>query len=103
MNSNRAAIYIALVTLIIIICVPAFLTVNDRHKEKLNKSMHLQVTEAARKCVIEEKCTKDKIFIKELYDNKYLASVINPNTQEKLNINSYVEKKKDGYQLIVVE
>lgn len=86
--------------MVLVISVPSIILVNKRHNEKLYNSTILKITEAAKKCVNEEACLKDKIFIKDLYDNKYLEKVINPLTKEYISEDDYVIKKDGKYVYI---
>lgn len=102
MNNNKVVIYIAICTFLLIIIIPSILTVNKKHKDNLYKSITLKIEESAKKCVVDEKCKDQKIFLKELYDNKYLSKQVNPYTNKYINEDSYVEKKDNKYKFIEV-
>ncbi len=85
--------------------VAAFTTykVVTKHQKNLLLVSEKRIVEAAKKCQWEEKCPQDKVLLKELYANNYLEQEINPLTKEIYNDNSYVLKKEDTYQFIVVD
>lgn len=99
MNSNKAIIIITILTILIVITFSSFQKINNAHKENLYKSAILKITEAAKKCINDNKCTSEKIFIKELYAKKYLNKN-DLNIQEYITENSYVIKKEGKYQFI---
>ena len=101
MNSNKIIIIIALITIALVISIPSVYQVQNRHEEKQYNSVVLKITESAKKCVDEDKCHSSKIFLKDLYDKKYLEKTINPKTKEYFDENSYVIKKEGKYELIV--
>ncbi len=100
MNNNKIMITIACVTIVLVILVPSIILVNTRHTEKLYNSTILKITEAGKKCVNEDKCLSKKIFLKELYDKKYLEKLVNPKTKQYFDENSYVIKKEGKYTFI---
>ena len=100
MNSNKIMIYITIATIILVISIPSVVLVNKRHIEKTYNSVVLKIKEKAKKCVDEDKCQSEKIFLKDLYDKKYLEKMLNPKTKEYFNENSYVIKKEGKYEFI---
>ena len=98
MNNNKIVIYIALITVIFVIIIPSVILVNQRHKDKLYNSINLKITEAAKKCYLEDKCQDEKIFLKTLYDYNYLDKQVNPYTKTYFSENSYVLNKKGKFK-----
>ena len=98
-DKNKIMIYIALIALILATIISSVLQANNRHKDNLYKSMNLKVIEAAKKCINDEICVGEKVFVKELYDNKYLEEVTNPYTKKTLNENSYFYIHTKSYKL----
>jgi hypothetical protein len=103
MNNNKIVIFISVIAFALIITIPTLININTKHKDNIYKSITLKIEESAKKCVIEEKCKGDKIFIKELYDKKYLEKQINPYNKKYINENSYVTKKGNKYKFIETE
>ena len=103
MNNNKTVIIISVITLAIVICLPSSILVVNSHKEKLYNSLVLKITEAAKKCVVEEKCQNEKVFLKELYDNKYISKLVNPISKKYISEDAYVIKKEGKFQFIDVE
>ncbi len=100
MNNNKIMILIAAITMLLVIGIPTVVLVQKRHNEKLYNSMVLKINEAAKKCVDEEVCQDNKIFIKNLYDNNYLSKLVNPLTNEYISEDDYVIKKEGKYIFI---
>lgn len=103
MNTNKIIIYISIITFIFVITVPSVISVNKKHKDDLYKSITLKIEESAKKCSIQKKCLNKKIFLKELYDYKYIDKQINPYTKKYISEDSYVQKKDNKYVFILAE
>ena len=103
MNNNKIVSLIAIGAIVLVITIPTIINITNNHKSRLFNSIVLKITEAAKKCYLEEKCNDEKIFLKDLYDNNYIDKQINPKTKEYLNENSYVIKKGSNYQFIEVD
>lgn len=103
MNRNKIILYIAIIALALAIAIPTFCNISNQRQEKLYKSMTLKVIEASKKCVNDKKCNSNKIFVKDLIDNKYISNIINPHTNKNLDENSFVRIQNNNYELIVVE
>ena len=87
-------------TFILLITLIAGLTtvkvVKSHHEKELLVSTKY-ITEKARLCYKEKKCTNDTVTLKELYDLKYLDKQVNPVTKEYYNENSIIKKEDNNY------
>ncbi len=59
-----------------------FMKVMTRHNEKLLRVAENKIEEAARKCYIEEKCTKYPVTLNELIQLSYLEKQVHPISKE---------------------
>lgn len=103
MNINKIIIYLTIVTLLIMIGIPTVQKIIKENEQNKYLVMEKLITESAEKCLYENHCKSNIITLKELYEKKYLfETVIDPNTKIVLNENSYVEIKKTGTNLVIL-
>lgn len=95
MSKNKVLIYTTIVALILIIGIPTIYKVVKNHNETLYKISEKRIIEAAKKCWNEEKCTKDTITLKELYNLEYLEKEANPVTKKYYSESSKIIKKEE--------
>jgi hypothetical protein len=98
MNTNKYLIIGSIVVVLFIIGIPTTYKVIKNHQNNLIKVVTDKIIIAAKKCHYDEKCSNDKITLKELYDNKYLDKLSNPITKEYYNELSYVKISNNNYE-----
>ena len=103
MNTNRVLILGSIISIFLLISIPTIYKVVINHKNSLIKVVEDKIINSAKKCYYEEKCTDDKITLKELYDLKYLDRVSDPISREYYNDQSYIEVNDDEFRFVVVE
>ena len=97
-NMNKKYIIFAFIALgLLIIAIPTTYKIIKNYNNKSYLVVEKKITEAARKCFNEEKCSGDKTTLKQLYDNGYLETVINPVTNKIYDDNLEIKKSEDGY------
>lgn len=97
MNTNKITVIGSIAIIILIISIPTVYKVIKTHNEILIEVVEEKIISAAKKCYFEEKCLNDKIYLKDLYELKYLEKVNNPITKEYYNENSYIIKENDNF------
>lgn len=100
---NKKIILIILCIIASVIVITSIIKVSISHKEKLYNSTVSKIIETAKRCYNEEKCSSNKITLKELYDLKYLDQMSNPKTKEIFNEKSYVVIENNEGTFIVEE
>ncbi len=103
MKTNKIIVISSIIIIILIIGIPTTYKVIKNHNQNLSKVVEDKIIEKAKECYYDKKCLNEKITLKELYDNKYLAKISDPISKEYYNENSYVERKNNKYKFIVVE
>lgn len=68
-----------------------------KHNENLIVVTTKRIEEAAKKCVSEDKCTKNNITLEVLYKNGYLNEEFNPVTKEIYSKNSKISFENNKY------
>ena len=89
-------------SIFLILGVYTTIKVAKKHNDNLYIVSEKRIIEAAQRCWNEKKCNDEKVLLKELYDLKYLEKEANPVTKEYYNDGSYVEKKEDKYEFIII-
>lgn len=101
MNQKRIMIGLTIIGLLIIVTLATVIKIKENEiNEKYNFIVDNFVF-YAKKCVKEEKCTKNTVTIKELYDNEYLSEQINPKTKNSFNEKSYI--KVLDYKFVLID
>jgi len=93
---------ITVVILIGTIAIPAVITVQNRHNERLLYATTMKIKERAKTCFHKEECLETKITLKKLYELGYLEPMAHPITKEYYNENSYVlisESRLDFFEV----
>lgn len=103
MNTNKSTIVFTCISIILIISIPTIYKVVKKHNNNLYKVTENKIIEAAKRCFYEEKCLDEKIYLRDLYNLKFLEQVNNPITKEYYNENSYVERNNSKFTFIIVE
>lgn len=98
MNINKLILSISVIACLIIIGVPTINKVVKNSNEKKIAVSEKYITEQAEKCYFDEKCDKDMITLKELYEKGYIKEKqLNPVTKEYYSEDDYViVRKKDS-------
>ncbi len=92
MNNNKIVIFIFIISLILIICVPTILKVSERHKDALYTALENKIIEATKKCINENKCSEtENVSLKKLYNYNYLEKLTDPITNEYIKESTYVD------------
>ena len=101
-NMNKLYIILVIVFIIfLIIAIPSAYKIIKNYNSKSYLVVEKKITEAARKCFNEEKCSGNEIILKTLYDNKYLDVVINPVTKKIYDENLVIKKSENGFEVNV--
>lgn len=100
MNTNKTIVIGSIIIILLIIGIPTTYKVIKNHQNNLLKSTESKIVEAAKKCYFEEKCTEEKIYLKDLYTLEYLEKISNPITKEYYNEDSYVERKENIFKFV---
>lgn len=79
--SNRIWVLGTLILLVLLVAIPSIIKVYNKHRVKLYNSVIDNAKYQALKCYHEDNCG-DVITLKELYDLKYMDSLVNPLTKE---------------------
>lgn len=103
MNTNKSTIVFTCISIILIISIPTIYKVVKKHNNNLYKVTENKIIEAAKRCFYEEKCLDEKIYLRDLYNLKFLEQVNNPITKEYYNENSYIERNNSKFTFIIVE
>ncbi len=103
MNTNKITIMGTIIVILLLLIIPTIYKVNKNHEKHLYEVVESKIIGMAEKCYYDQKCTQEKITLKELYANKYLEAVSNPVTKEYYNENSYVLRDKNSFSFVVVE
>lgn len=103
MTTNKITIIGSIIAILLIISVPTIYKVYKNHVDNLYEVVEEKIIGAAKKCFYDEKCNREKILLKELYELNYLEKVNNPVTKEYYNENSYVSRKNIDFKFVVVE
>lgn len=102
MSTNKIVI-ITLLIILLLIGIPTLYKTINIHEDNLYKVNEKLVIEAYQKCLNEDKCTSDKATLKELYNYKYLTKVVDPVTKKVYSESSYVIKKDNNYEFVIVD
>ena len=78
---NKICISLTIIIIALMIGIPTSNKVLNKHNDKLIKVTEKRITEATKKCFIDEKCHGNEITLQDLYDNNYLNEEINPITK----------------------
>mgnify|MGYP000117505429 FL=1 len=100
MNTNKVTFIASITVITLLLVVPTIYKVSKNHNDNLTKVAEDKIIASAKKCYYEGKCSDNKIYLKELYDKKYLDKISNPITKEYYNENSYIEIKNDEFKFI---
>ena len=103
MNRSKFIINITIIAVALIIAIPTVYKIIKNHNDRLIEVTTKRIKEAAKNCKLDEKCTNNKITLKELYDNEYLEKESNPITKEYYNEDSYVEVIDNFYEFVEVK
>lgn len=76
MNISKITIYVTIFLVVMIIGVPTFYKVIKNNNKKISLVTEKKIIEKAYECIYDGKCTSNKVYLKELYDNKYLRETL---------------------------
>ena len=80
----KKIISIISIVLIIILITLTIYKLNKRHEDKLYDVLYSEIKYQANKCFLEGKC-ESTIFLKELYEKKYLEVQYDPISKQELD------------------
>ena len=95
--SKKYVFFFAIAVIFMIIAIPTTYKIIKNYHSKSYLVVEKKITEAARKCYLEEKCSGDKITLKDLYDNNYLDVVIDPVTKKIYDDSLEIKKSESGF------
>lgn len=90
MNINKLLILITLIAIVTVIGVESYTKINNHHYQLLNKVINKEIKYQALLCYRKKECKDNVILLKELYERKYLTTIVDPQTEKVYNENSYV-------------
>ena len=96
MTKNKLVLYLTVLVLVLVICIPTIYKVVTNHRQKLYIITEKRILEAAFKCINEDVCNADNLTLKDLYDNNYLDKQIDPNTKRYYSEKAKIIKKEEG-------
>lgn len=103
MNTNKITIIFSIIAILLIISIPTIYNVITNHHNNLYRVVEEKIINSAKKCYYEEKCTNQKITLKELYEFNYLDKVSDPITKEYYADDSYIERKENIFTFYPLE
>lgn len=103
MNNNKIVVIFTVIILFFLILVPSVKKVVDDKKNNHLLVLKKKILLKAKLCWDESKCTNNKIYLQDLYDLEYLSKLVNPNTKEYVNSNSYIEKTGEKITVTLVD
>lgn len=99
---NKNIFTITILIIILLIGGASTYKVIKRHNDRLMLVSEKLITERARLCYEEKKCTENMVTLKTLYNLNYLETQANPVTKEYYNEESYIKKEDDLYTFVEV-
>lgn len=99
---NKNILTITILIIILLIGGVSTYKVIKRHNDRLMLVSEKLITERARRCYEEKKCTENTVTLKTLYNLDYLEIQANPVTKEYYNESSYIKKEDDHYTFVEV-
>ena len=90
---NRLVISGSIIIIVLMIGIPTFINIKKDHENKLIRATENRISEAAKKCFLEEKCVGDNTSLQSLYNMGYLEEQVNPITKKYYNNNSLIKYK----------
>ena len=90
--NKRIIICLTLIALIFIILIPTiYKLITDYHQDSY-LVVEKKATEAAQKCWNDQVCLNESVTLKELYNNGYLETLVNPISKKIYDENSTIKK-----------
>lgn len=90
MNKRKSVFYLTIFGIIIIIIVATTIKYLDYKKNKKYEFVVNNIESLAKKCVREQKCKKENITLKNLYEKMNVDKFINPIDNKEFSLDSYV-------------
>ena len=103
MNINKITIIFSTIIILLIISIPTIYKTVKNHNNNLYQVVENKVIEAAKKCYYEDKCPKNKILLKDLYELKFLEKISDPITKEIYNEETYILIDDNIFKFIIIE
>lgn len=93
---NRIVVSGTIIIIVLMIGIPTFINIKKDHEKKLMTVSKNRITDAAKNCFLDNKCTGDVITLQDLYNLGYIDEQVNPVTKKYYNSNSKIkyENKK---------
>ena len=83
-NKINKIIMVMFLIVIVILLILTVYKLNKRHEDKLYDVLYSEIRYAANQCFLKKDC-ESNIFLKELYEKKYLNLMYDPITKEELS------------------
>ena len=99
--SKKYIIFSSIAVIFIIIAIPTIYKIIKNYNSKAYLVVEKKIVEAAKKCYQEDKCLEDEITLKDLYDNEYLDTMVNPVTKKKYPEDLKIKRSENGYKVNV--
>ncbi len=80
-QSRETYCFILVLAIVVIIIVSTCIKVYDTHKRNLFRVVEQEITEAARKCILDGEC-EDEMTLKTLIEKKYIDKPVHPISKE---------------------
>jgi len=100
--SNKKIVFITILISLASVSIYTFYKVQKRHLDLSILVTERRITEAAKECVLNDRCKENKITLKKLIELGYAKEEVNPLTKMYYKLDSYVEKKENTYTFIEV-
>lgn len=99
--NNRKIITLTLFIIAGMVIVPTIYKIYKEHNNNLVLVVEKEFTYYAKKCYNEDKCQNKTIYLKELYENKYLEErLTNPLNKKYYKEDSYINLETQEIKLI---
>ena len=96
---NKIIVTGTLIIIILIIGIPTYINIRKDHEEKELNVVKKRISEAAKKCFLEEKCQGSSTTLEELYNNDYLEEQTNPTNKKLYEPSSKITYEKGKINL----
>ena len=98
---NRKVIGLTIIVIIGMILFPTIYKIVIRHNTNLIKVVENEFSYQAKNCYNDKKCLNKKVYLKELYENKYIESKLtNPINKKYYSEESFIDLESGEIKLI---
>ena len=96
---NKIIVVGTIIIILLMISIPTYINVRKDHEEKELSAVKKRISEAAKKCFLEEKCSGTTATLEDLYNNNYLDEQINPTNKKYYEPSSIITYEKGKIDL----